>query len=42
MNQYHGLLHDETLFLSYQKLPKVKIACSYSKEGVSIEQKTLH
>ena len=37
MNQYHGLLYDETLFLSYQKLPKVKIACSYSKKVISID-----
>ena len=27
------LSYDETLFLSYQKVPKVRIACSYSKEG---------
>ena len=33
MNQSHGLSYDETLFLSYQEVPKVKIACSYSKEG---------
>ena len=33
MNQSHGLSYDETLLLSYQKVPKVKIACSYSKEG---------
>ena len=33
MNQSHGLTYNETLFLSYQKVPKVKIACSYSKEG---------
>ena len=33
MNQSHGLSYDETLFLSCQKVPKVKIACSYSKEG---------
>ena len=33
MNQSHGLSYDETLFLSYQKVPKVKIACYYSKEG---------
>ena len=32
VNQSHGLLYDETLFLSYQKVPQVKIACSYSKE----------
>ena len=25
--------HDETLFLSYQKVAKVKIAFCYSKEG---------
>ena len=42
MNQSHGLSYDETLFLSYQKVPKVKIACSYSKRVVSIDQKTLH
>ena len=35
MNQSHGLLYDETMFLTYQKVPKVKITCSYSKEGVS-------
>ena len=28
----HGLLYNETLFLSYQKVPKVKIVCSYSKD----------
>ena len=33
MNQSHGLSYDETLILSYQKVLKVKIACSYSKEG---------
>ena len=33
MNQSHGLSYDETLFLSYQKVPKAKMACSYSKEG---------
>ena len=32
MNQSHGLSYDETLFLSYQKVLKVKIVCSYSKE----------
>ena len=32
MNQSHGLSYDETLFLSYQKVPKVKIVCSYSKD----------
>ena len=29
----HGLSFDETLFLSYQKVPKVKTVRSYSKEG---------
>ena len=33
MNRSHCLSYDETMFLSYQKVPKVKIACSYSKEG---------
>ena len=33
MNQSHGLSYDETLFLSYQKFPKVRITCPYSKEG---------
>ena len=33
MNQSHGLPYDETLFLNYQKVPKAKIVCSYSKEG---------
>ena len=33
MNQSCSLSHDETLFLSYQKVPKTKIASSYSKEG---------
>ena len=32
INQSHGLLYDETFFLSYQKVPKLKIASS-SKEG---------
>ena len=32
-NQSYSFSYDETLFLSYQKIPKVKIACSYSKEG---------
>ena len=32
MNQSCGLSYDETLFLSYQRVPKVKIVCSYSKE----------
>ena len=29
MNQSHALSYDETMFLSYQKDPKVKIACSF-------------
>ena len=33
MNQSHALPYDETLFLSCQKVPKVKIACSYSNVG---------
>ena len=33
MNQSHDLSYDETMFFSYQKVPEVKIACSYSKEG---------
>ena len=33
MNKSHGLSYDETLFLNYQKISKVKIACSYSKEA---------
>ena len=33
MNQSHGLSYDKTLFLSCQKASKVKIACSYSKDG---------
>ena len=33
MNQFYSLSYDETLFLSYQKVPKLKAACSYSKEG---------
>ena len=32
MNQFHGLPYNETSFLSYQKVPKVKIPCSYSKK----------
>ena len=32
MNQSYDLSY-ETLFLHYQKVPKVKTACSYSKEG---------
>ena len=32
MNLSHGSTYDETLFLSYQKVPKVNIAC-YSKKG---------
>ena len=34
MNQCHGLSYDETLFLSYQKVPKIKIACSYEKKEI--------
>ena len=34
MNQSHGLSYDETL--SYQKVLKVKIVCSYSKEEEDI------
>ena len=37
MNQPHGLSYDETLFLSLQELSNVKIACSYSKEVISID-----
>ena len=33
MNQSHGTSYDKTLFLSYEKVPKVGIARSYSKEG---------
>ena len=33
MNQSNDLSYDETLFLNYQKVPKVKIACSYSMES---------
>ena len=33
INQSHGLSYDETLFLTYQKVPNVKIDRSYSKEG---------
>ena len=33
MNQSYGLSYDETLFLSYQEVKGVKIACSSSKEG---------
>ena len=32
MNQYYGLSYGKTLFLSHQKVPNEKIACSYSKE----------
>ena len=37
MNTSYGLSYDETLFLSYQKVPKIKFACSYLKEGISID-----
>ena len=37
MNQSLGLSYDKTLFLSHQKVPKVKIASSYSKEDVHID-----
>ena len=33
MNQSQGLSCDQTLFLSYQKVPKVKTAWFYSKDG---------
>ena len=33
INQSRNLSYDETLFLSYWKVPEVKIASSYSKEG---------
>ena len=33
MNRSHGLSYDETLFRSYQKVPKVKIDYSFSKES---------
>ena len=33
MNQSQGLSYDQTLFLSYQKIPKLKIAWFYSKDG---------
>ena len=33
MNKSHGLSYDETFFLSYQIVPKVNNAYSYSKEG---------
>ena len=33
MNQSYSLSCDETLFLSYLKVPKVKIVCSHSEDG---------
>ena len=33
MNQSYGLSYDEALFLRYQKVPKTKIAYSYSEQG---------
>ena len=33
MHQSPGLSYDDTLFLSYQKVPKVKITWSYSKQA---------
>ena len=33
MKQSYDLSFDESLFFSYQKVPKVKIVCSYSKDG---------
>ena len=33
MNQSHALSYDETSFPSYQRVTKIKIACSYGKEG---------
>ena len=38
MNKSHSFSFDETMFLTYQKVPKVKIACSYSKEGAPHEK----
>ena len=32
-NQFSGSSYDKTLFLGYQKLRKLKIATSFSKEG---------
>ena len=37
MNQSHALSYDETLFLSYQTVLKVKFACSYSEGVISID-----
>ena len=33
INQSHSSSYDELLFLSNEKVPKVKIPCSYSNEG---------
>ena len=33
MTQSYGLSYNETIFLSYQNVPHVKIACSYLNEG---------
>ena len=33
MNQFHGLSNDKCLFLSSQKALKIKIPCSYTKDG---------
>ena len=33
INKSYGFSYDETLFITHQKFPIVKIDCSYSKEG---------
>ena len=33
MKQSDGISYDETLFLNYQKVQKIEVACYYSTEG---------
>ena len=40
MNQSHDLSYHESLFLSYKKVLKVKISCSYSTKHLGISALT--
>ena len=42
MNQSYRLSYDETLFLSYQKLSKLKLHVFIKKRVISIDWKNVH
>ena len=42
ISKSQGISCDETLFLSYQKVPKVKMLVLIQRKVISIDEKTLH